>query len=91
MDTLKRLRELIDDHGTSLYRLSQACGVSYSTLKNAETRNSQLSVDTIERICDALGMPLYEYFMADEDWAEIESYSITRGRKHERRESLRAG
>ena len=82
MDTIARLKELTGERGISLYRLSQICDISYSTLKNAEARNGQLSLDSIERICFKLGIPLYEFFMTDEDWDGIEAYAIRRMRLH---------
>lgn len=82
MDTIARLKELTEDRGISLYRLSQICDISYSTLKNAEARNGQLSLDSIERICFKLDIPLYEFFMTDEDWDGIEAYAIRRMRLH---------
>ena len=39
---------------------------TYSTLKSAEARNYQLSVDTIEHICKGLDMPLRDFFPAPE-------------------------
>ena len=83
MDTIARLKELTADQGISLYKLSKICDISYSTLKNAESRNGQLSIDSIERICQKLDIPLYEFFMTDEDWAEIEAYAIRRLHLHE--------
>ena len=35
---------------------------AHSTLKNSERRGGQLSVDTIERICDGLGITMSEFF-----------------------------
>lgn len=51
-----------NDDNLSLFKLSQLCDVSYSTLKNAEMRGSQLGVPTIERICTALGVTLSDFF-----------------------------
>lgn len=42
MDTIARVMELADERNLSLFKLSQLCDVSYSTLKNAEMRGSQL-------------------------------------------------
>ena len=53
--------ELADERDLSLFKLSQLCDVSYSTLKNAEMRGSQLGVPTIERICAALGVTLSDF------------------------------
>jgi len=82
MDTIARVKEILQDRNLSLYRLSQICGVPYSTLKNAETRNGQLSLDSIERICSKLEIPVYEFFMTDQDWEGIEEYVLKRMRTH---------
>lgn len=62
MRTIARVYELIDARGISLMKLSEMSGIAYSTTKMAENRNTQLSVDTIERICAALGISLSEFF-----------------------------
>ena len=62
MNTLPRVYELLDDRALSLTKLAEMSGVAYSTIKMAESRNTQLSVDTIERICNALGITLSEFF-----------------------------
>lgn len=84
MDTIARVKELLSEQNLTLYGLSQSCDISYSTLKNAEARHGQLSLDSIERICSRLGIPLYEFFMTDEDWDGIETYALRRARLHER-------
>lgn len=60
--TIARVMQLADERNLSLFKLSQLCDVSYSTLKNAEMRGSQLGVPTIERICVALGVTLSDFF-----------------------------
>ena len=62
MDTIARVMQLADERNLSLFKLSQLCDVSYSTLENAEMRGSQLGVPTIERICVALGVTLSDFF-----------------------------
>ena len=71
MDTVGRLKQLLDSRGMSIYRLSQLSGISYSTIKNTVSRNGQLSLDTIERVCDALDIPLRE-FCSQQDSADRE-------------------
>ena len=73
MDTIARVMELADERNLSLFKLSQLCDVSYSTLKNAEMRGSQLGVPTIERICAALGVTLSDFFAeSGTQYAKIE-------------------
>ena len=62
MNTVQRVYVLINARNLSLCKLTEISGVAYSTIKTAETRNCQLSVDTIERICDALGITLRDFF-----------------------------
>ena len=62
MKTTTRVYELIADRNMSLTKLAELSGVAYSTIKMAENRNTQLSVDTIERICHALGITMSEFF-----------------------------
>ena len=62
MNTIAIVRELADERSLTFFKLSQICDVSHSTLKNSERRGGQLSVDTIERICDGLGITMSEFF-----------------------------
>lgn len=66
MDTVKRVYDLLEERHMSLHRLSRISGINYSTLKTTERRSGQLSVDTIERICRALGLPLAEFFREED-------------------------
>lgn len=65
MDTIKRVQELIDERQMTMYQLTMQSGLSYSTIKTTERRGGQLKIDTIERICEALGITLSEFFAED--------------------------
>lgn len=65
MNTIKRVYELADERDLTLFKLLQVCNVSHSTVKNCERRGGQLTVNTIERICDGLGISLAEFFSAE--------------------------
>ena len=62
MDTMARVIELADERNLSHFRLSQISDVLDSTLRNAQKRGTQLAVSTIERICEALGVTMSEFF-----------------------------
>ena len=62
MNTVDRVKELGAERNLTLFRLSVICDIPYSTLKNTERRNGQLTVDTIERICEGLGITMSEFF-----------------------------
>ncbi len=62
MNTIDRVKELGAQRNLTLFRLAVICDIPYSTLKNTERRNGQLTVDTIERICVGLGITMAEFF-----------------------------
>lgn len=62
MDTMAKVVELADEQNLSLFKLAQLADVPYSTLRNAQKRGTQLAVSTIERICEALGVTMSEFF-----------------------------
>ena len=62
MNTINRVQTLADERGLTLCQLSKICDLSESTIRAAKKRGNQLSVDTIERICEALDISLSEFF-----------------------------
>lgn len=80
MDTIHQLNELLADRNLTLYEFAKDSSISFSTLNNAERRGNQLSLDTIERICEELNIKMYEFFMTDDDWNTIEAYVMRRNR-----------
>lgn len=62
MDTVQRVYDLLDMRNLTLFQFSQDSGIPYITIRRAESRGNQLSVDTIERICDALHITMSEFF-----------------------------
>lgn len=62
MDCLERIRTLLEERGWSVYRLAQEAGVPQSTLANLFLRNNMPTVSTLERICQALGITMAEFF-----------------------------
>ena len=83
MNYVERMRELADDRGQTLYVFTENCGFPYSTIKSAGARGVELSLGTIARCCEALEMPMYQFFMSDEDWEEIGSHSVRKMGKND--------
>ncbi len=75
MDTMARVEELAAERGISMHRLSEVCDVPYTTLVNTKRRGGQLTVATIERICEGLEIKLSMFFARDE--APDEKGSVT--------------
>ena len=70
LDTLGRLRQLLDERNWSEYRLAKASGLSDSTIKNIYKRNTQPTIDTLEAICRGFGITLAQFF-ADGEMVEL--------------------
>ena len=62
MNTMARVKQIADERELSLYQLAHLCDVSYNTLKQTEDRRGQLTVNTIEKICIGLRIPMSEFF-----------------------------
>ncbi len=67
MDTVKRLDDLLEERGMTLWELSKVSGLCYHTLKSARVRGAQLSVDMIEQACAVLDIPLSVFFDESSD------------------------
>lgn len=70
MDTNDRLKQLLDERGWSMYRLSKNCGLSESTISNIYKRNTVPSITTLESICSGFGITLSQFF-ADGEMVEL--------------------
>ena len=70
MDTLARLKQLLNDRGWTEYRLSKECGLAQSTIGNIYRRNVNPSLDTLETICEGFGITLAQFF-AEGDVVEL--------------------
>lgn len=62
MDTLSRIKQLLDEKNWSMYKLSKASGVAQSTLSNMFSRNNVPSIGTLEDICNGFGITLSQFF-----------------------------
>ena len=76
MNTIQRLYDLIQERNLSLNKLATLSGIKYSTLQMAVKRGGQLSIDTIERICTGLGIPLVSFFDVEEVQKTSETVKI---------------
>lgn len=62
VDTLCRIKQLLDEKNWSMYKLSKASGVAQSTLSNMFSRNNVPSIGTLEDICNGFGITLSQFF-----------------------------
>jgi HTH-type transcriptional repressor of puuD len=62
MNVALRLKSLRKDRNLSQYRLAKKSGVSQSFLSTLESGQKTPTIDTLEKLCNALGISLSEFF-----------------------------
>ena len=71
MNIMERIDELCKKRNISKYRLSQITGISQSAFSKMARQQSSLSLETIQRICDALGISLAQFFSESENYPDL--------------------
>ena len=66
MNVLGKIKKLQEERGWSTYKLAYESGLTQSTLSNMFARGTCPTVDTLEKICEAFGISLAEFFEANE-------------------------
>ncbi|MCR4605048.1 MAG: helix-turn-helix domain-containing protein [Eubacterium sp.] len=61
-DALLRIKTLCEIRSWSMYRLSKESGVPSSSINNMFHRNTQPSLETIERLCKGFGISTSDFF-----------------------------
>lgn len=67
----KRIDELRESRGWTLYKLAEEAGLTQSTLFNMRTRGTLPSITTLSCICNAFGITLSEFFVTGEEETEL--------------------
>ena len=62
----KKICDMCDERGWSLYELAERTEMPYSTLSSSINRNTPPKIENLERVCDAFGISLSQFFMEDE-------------------------
>lgn len=71
MNIMERIDELCREHNISKYRLSQITGISQSAFSKMARQQSTLSLETIQRICDALGISMAQFFSNSGEYPDL--------------------
>lgn len=62
----ERILELCRERGISLNKLCSMSGVTQSTVNNIVSgRNHSVTVSTLKKLCDGLGISIEEFFHSD--------------------------
>ncbi len=62
MNVLEKIKKMRDERGWSTYKLAYESGLTQSTLSNMFARKTCPTVETLEKICEAFGISLSEFF-----------------------------
>ena len=71
MDVIQRIDDIMKERGWSYYKLSIESGLSSSTITNIYRRNTVPSITTLEAICNAFGITLFQFFAEEEDFVQL--------------------
>ena len=63
----KLISKLCDERHWTLYTLSEKTDIPYSTLNSSVNRDAPPKIETLERICEAFGISLAQFFIEDEE------------------------
>lgn len=66
MDINKKIIELCNERGWSIYTLSLEACLTQSTLNSMLQRGNPPKIETLQCICDAFGITLAQFFLDDE-------------------------
>ena len=65
MDALKHIEDLMAQRGWNLNQLAKISGVPQSTLSGLYQRNNSPTIPTLEKLCEAFGITMSEFFSPD--------------------------
>lgn len=66
MNVIDKIRELQWERGWTDYKLAQAADVSQSSLATLFARRTPPKLEMLQRICEAFGITLAQFFLEDE-------------------------
>lgn len=67
MDILNKITRLRMERGWSEYQLAEKSGLTQSTISSWYRRNMLPSIPSLERICEAYGITLSQFFLEKDD------------------------
>lgn len=71
MDSLGRVRHLMEQRGWTEYKLAKETGLPLSTVTNMFRRQTAPTIPTLEIICQGLGISLAQFFAEEDHWVEL--------------------
>lgn len=90
----KKISKMCEERKWSLYALSEKTDIPYSTLNSSINRDAPPKIETLERICEAFGISLAQFFVEENEEFEVlsknekELLSLFRKLPEEKQKSL---
>lgn len=66
MNVIDKIRKLQWERGWTDYKLAQAADISQSSLATLYSRQTPQKLEMLQRICEAFGITLSQFFLDDE-------------------------
>ena len=71
MDIGQRFKQIRESKGLTKYRLTQMTGISGHHIKGIEEGTRQPTIDTLQRLLEAMGCTMVEFFSDDTERAYL--------------------
>lgn len=70
-DVIRHIEELCQERSWSHYRLAKESDIPYSTINNMVRRTNIPTVPTLQKMCDAFGITLADFFSEEQEKTEL--------------------
>lgn len=77
-----RIKQIRKDRNIKLINLAHDSGISQPSLSNVENGKKTLSIETLEKVCDALGVSLSEFFSPQQKELPPKQYELLQAVEH---------
>ena len=78
-----RIRELASARGMTIKELCAESQISPNVIRNSENSGRQISLSTVEKICETLNISLHDFFTAPLREKNLKNVMIKGGQYHE--------
>ena len=62
-DVIQHIQDLCKERSWTYYRLAKEADIPYSTLNNMVNRTNIPTIPTLQKLCDAFGITLADFFL----------------------------
>lgn len=66
-DVIQHIQDLCKERSWTYYRLAKEADIPYSTLNNMVNRTNIPTIPTLQKLCDAFGITLADFFLDEPD------------------------